>query len=101
MLRQSRLDHADHVLLRRLVVAALLPLVFVAGRGKTHGCELDVDHREIAPGLGLFTGLGVSWAIVRRNPPKPGPGTPPASTPAKGAFRHDRRSHACRHQEAR
>jgi hypothetical protein len=58
--------------MRRLVVAALFPLVLAGCSGiVTHEGERNLNRRELAPGPGLFTGEAGAWIILRRELPSP------------------------------
>ena len=58
--------------MRRLVVAALLPLVFAGCSGmEAHDSDRNLNRRDIAPGPGLFTGEAGLWTILRRKLPNP------------------------------
>ncbi len=58
--------------MRRLVVAAVLPLVFAGCSGiDAYDGERSLNRREIAPGPGLFTGEAGKWTILRRDLARP------------------------------
>ena len=71
--------------MRRLVVAAVLPLVFAGCSGiETHDGERNLNRREIAPGPGLFTGPAGTWTILRRDLPSPDQGNAAGEPSSEG-----------------